>query len=87
MHVLVAGAGWLGGALARSLASRGHRVTAVRRDVAAAASLAAPGVEPMALDLGSPGAADLLPRDLDAIVACQSAGGDGAAAYRDAYVG
>ncbi len=87
MHVLVAGAGWLGGALARSLAARGHRVTAVRRDPAAAGALAAPGIVPLALDLAAPGAEEDLPRDLDAIVACQSAGGEGAAAYREAYVG
>jgi nucleoside-diphosphate-sugar epimerase len=86
MHVLVAGAGWLGGAVARALAGRGDRVTAVRRDPVRAAALAGPGIEPLALDLGAPGAAGRLPRDLDAVVACQSASGDGADAYRRAYV-
>ncbi len=86
MHVLVAGAGWLGSALSRTLAARGHRVTAVRRDPARAAALASPGVEPLALDLAAPGAAGRLPGDLDAIVACQSASGDGPEAYRRAYV-
>ena len=86
MHVLVAGAGWLGSALSRALAGHGHRVTAVRRDPGRAAALASPGVTPVALDLCAPGAAAELPRDLDAVVACQSAGADGAEAYRRAYV-
>jgi nucleoside-diphosphate-sugar epimerase len=86
MHVLVAGAGWLGSRLARRLAESGHRVTAVRRDPVRAAALASPGVEPLALDLSAPGARERLPRDLDAVVACQSAGADGPEAYRRAYV-
>lgn len=86
MHVLVAGAGWLGSALSRALAARGHQVTAVRRDPVRAAALGSPGVTPLALDLCAPGAAGRLPRDLDAVVACQSAGADGPEAYRRAYV-
>jgi nucleoside-diphosphate-sugar epimerase len=86
MHVLVAGAGWLGSSVARALAGGGHRVTAVRRDPARAAALSSPGVDPLALDLCGPGAGDRLPRDLDAVVACQSAGADGPDAYRRAYV-
>jgi nucleoside-diphosphate-sugar epimerase len=86
VHVLVAGAGWLGSALCRALAGHGHRVTALRRDPARAAALVSPGVESMALDLCAPGAADRLPGDLDAVVACQSAGADGPEAYRRAYV-
>ncbi|MFO0581438.1 MAG: NAD-dependent epimerase/dehydratase family protein [Anaeromyxobacter sp.] len=85
MHVLVAGCGWLGTAVARALVARGERVTGVRRDPARAAELAALGVEPLALDLGAPGAADRVPA-VDAIVACQSAGGDSAEAYRAAYL-
>jgi nucleoside-diphosphate-sugar epimerase len=86
VHVLVAGAGWLGSALSRALAAGGHRVTAVRRDPARAAALASSGVFPLALDLTVPGAAGRLPADLDAIVACQSASGDGPDPYRRAYV-
>jgi len=85
MHVLVAGCGWLGEALARVLVGRGHRVTGIRRDPARAAALAALGVEPLALDLATRGAEARLPAS-DAIVACQSAGADGEAAYRAAYV-
>jgi nucleoside-diphosphate-sugar epimerase len=84
MHVLVAGCGWLGTAVAHRLAARGDRVTCVRRDPARAA-LAAPGVSWLALDLADPAAGSRLPR-ADAIVACQSAAADSEAAYRAAYV-
>ncbi len=85
MKVLVAGAGWLGSAVARALVARGDQVIALRRDPARAAALRAPGVTPLALDLSAPGAAARLP-PFDAVVACQSAGGDSAESYRAAYV-
>jgi nucleoside-diphosphate-sugar epimerase len=85
VHVLVAGCGWLGTALARRLVERGDRVTGIRRDPTRATALRALGIEPLALDLSAPGAAERLPT-VDAIVACQAAGGDGADAYRAAYV-
>ncbi|WP_242346001.1 NAD-dependent epimerase/dehydratase family protein [Anaeromyxobacter terrae] len=85
MHVLVAGCGWLGTALARRLVERGDRVTGIRRDPGRAEALRALRVEPLAVDLAVRGAAARLP-DVDAIVACQAAGADGALAYRAAYV-
>jgi nucleoside-diphosphate-sugar epimerase len=86
MHVLVAGCGWLGRAVGRALRARGDRVTGIRRDRARAAALREDGIEPLALDLAGPGVVDLLPPDLDAVVACQSAGADTEDAYRSAYV-
>jgi nucleoside-diphosphate-sugar epimerase len=86
VHVLVAGCGWLGTAVARALVARGDLVTGVRRDPARASALAALGVEPLPLDLADPGAAARLPAAVDAVVACQSAGADDAAGYRLAYV-
>jgi len=86
MHVLVAGAGWLGAALARTLVARGDRVTGVRRDAARAALLAGDGVEPLALDLSEPESGRRIPQGVDAIVACQAAGADGVGPYRRAYV-
>ncbi len=86
MHVLVAGCGWLGTAVARALLARGHRVTGVRSDAARAEALRPLGIEPLCLELSDPAAAGALPRDLDAIVACQSAGGEGEAPYRRAYL-
>lgn len=85
MHVLVAGCGWLGTALARALVARGDRVTGLRRDPARAAALAAHGIEPLALDLTAPGAAARLPA-VDAVVACQSSGADTPEGYRAAYL-
>lgn len=86
MHVLVAGAGWLGAALCEALVARGDRVTAVRRDPRRAAELTRLGASPLALDLAAPGAAARLPADLDAVVACQAASADGEAPYRRAYL-
>ena len=86
MHVLVAGCGWLGTELARALVARGDRVTGVRRQPQRAAELAALGVAPLALDLSVPDAARHLPADLDAVIACQAAGGDGVEPYRRAYL-
>jgi nucleoside-diphosphate-sugar epimerase len=85
MRILIAGAGWLGSAVARALTARGDQVIALRRDPNRVEALRAPGVTPLALDLTSPGAAARLP-PFDAAVACQSAGGDSAAEYRAAYV-
>jgi nucleoside-diphosphate-sugar epimerase len=86
MHVLVAGCGWLGTAVGRALVARGDRVTGIRRDPGRAEALRASGIEPLVLDLAAAGSADRLPPDVDAVVACQSAGSDTEAAYRSAYV-
>ena len=85
MHVLVAGCGWMGEAIARALVARGDRVTGVRRDAGRAGALSALGVEPLALDLATPGAEARLP-PFDAAVACQSSAEDSESAYRAAYV-
>ena len=86
MRVLVAGAGWLGSALARRLLAEGHGVVAVRRDPASLRPLVEAGATALALDLATPGAARLIPRDVDAVVACQSSSVDTPEAYRAAYV-
>ena len=85
MRVLIAGAGWLGSAVARALAARGDEVVAVRRSAGRLRELEGPGIAGLPLDLGEPGAPDRLP-DADAVVACQSASGDGAGPYRRAYL-
>ena len=86
MRVLVAGAGWLGSALARALLAGGHGVVAVRRRADSLRPLVEAGATPLALDLAAPGAARLIPPDVEAIVACQSSSVDTVAAYRAAYV-
>lgn len=85
MHVLVAGAGWLGTALCQALAARGDRVTAVRRTPRPGAPEGA-GVEALAVDLAEAGAAARLPAALDAVIACQAARGEGEGPYRRAYL-
>lgn len=87
MNVLVAGCGWLGTEVARRLLARGDRVTGIRRDPGRAGALAGLGVEPLALELAAPDAGRRLDGvEMDAVVACQAAGGEGVEAYRDAYV-
>jgi len=86
MHVLIAGCGWLGRAIGTALIARGDRVTGARSSPASAAGLQAMGIEPLIVDLAGPEGASALPRDLDAIVACQSARSDGSGEYRRAYV-
>jgi nucleoside-diphosphate-sugar epimerase len=88
VHVLVAGCGWLGTAIARALLARGDRVTGVRRSPARAAELAALGVQPLALDLAAlrPEQAAVALPPFDAVVACMAAGGDSPESYRAAYL-
>jgi nucleoside-diphosphate-sugar epimerase len=86
MHVLVAGCGWLGGAVAAALAARGDRVTAVRRDAGRAEALRGPGIIPLALDLAEPAALAALPGGLDAILCLQSSREDSVAAYTRTYL-
>jgi nucleoside-diphosphate-sugar epimerase len=86
VDVLLAGCGWLGTEVARRLLDRGDRVTAVTRTVESAQRLRDGGIESVALDLASPGAARSIPGRFDGIVAMQSASGSGPAAYRRAYI-
>jgi nucleoside-diphosphate-sugar epimerase len=86
MDVLIAGCGWLGMAVARTLVGRGDRVVGIRRDPSAAAELQAIGVEPLVLDLLHPEAARRLPTAVDAVVACLAPGGRGAETYERTYV-
>jgi nucleoside-diphosphate-sugar epimerase len=86
MHVLIAGCGWLGTAVARELLARGDRVTGLRSTPEGAAALRARGLEALAVDLAGPGSADRVPGSYDAILALQSARGRDAASYRRAYI-
>src|SRR5512137_1912442 len=86
MHILIAGAGWLGKEIGRALVARGARVTAVKRRPEGLDALRGLGFEPLALDLADPAAAARIPEDVTAIVACQAASSDGPDAYRRSYV-
>jgi len=83
MRCLVAGCGYVGSALAASLAAEGHAAFGLRRRPEGLP----PGVQPVAADLGDRRAlAAALPPDLDAVVYATSADGPDPAAYRRAYV-
>lgn len=86
MHVLVAGAGWLGSALVEALVARGDRVTAVRRSAERLLLLERLGASALPLDLAATRSPERVPADVDAIVACQAAHRDSPEAYRTAYV-
>jgi nucleoside-diphosphate-sugar epimerase len=81
MTCLVAGAGYVGEALARLLSAAGHDVLVLRRSAAPAP----PGARAFRADLAAPGALDALP---DVTLAFYTAAADerSDAAYRRAYV-
>lgn len=80
--VLVAGAGDVGGRLARRLAAAGRDVIALRRREAAAGD----GVRTLRADLASGEGLARLPRELAAIVFCAAPDEREEAAYRRLYV-
>lgn len=86
MNVLIAGCGWLGRAIGATLAARGDRVVGVTRSGRADEAIRAAGIEPLRADLLEASDRRRLPADLDAVVACQAASGEGPEAYRLAYV-
>ncbi len=86
MHVLVAGCGWLGRAVAASLRARGDRVTGILRRGANRSELEQLGLEVHLLDLADPRSAQAIPMDLDAVVACQAPAQGSVHAYRQTYV-
>jgi nucleoside-diphosphate-sugar epimerase len=81
-HVLIAGAGYVGLALADILKAAGHRVTALRRTP----PVAGLGLEWVAADVTVPGSLADLPRDIDAVVYAVSPPGRGEQAYRAGYI-
>lgn len=78
MRVLICGAGYVGGELARQLAAAGHHPIALRRRPEPLE-----GIETIAADLSGP---LTLPTDLDAVVYCAAADERSDAAYQRAYV-
>jgi nucleoside-diphosphate-sugar epimerase len=82
LSILVAGCGYVGSALAASLAAEGARVTGLRRSPRDLP----PGVTPLAADLTHPGLAAALPEELDLVFYTAAADGGDEAAYRAAYV-
>lgn len=85
-HIVIAGCGYVGTALALRAAEAGHRVFGLRRDP----SDLPPAVEGIAVDLSQPrsqrGSIGALPERIDFAVYCVGADSSTAAAYRSAYV-
>jgi nucleoside-diphosphate-sugar epimerase len=86
MHVLIAGVGWLGRGIARECLANGWRVSGVKRTPGGLEELSGLGVAPVVADLADPRSLEHIPRDIDAIVACQAASGDAPEDYRRAYL-
>ncbi len=82
MRVLISGCGYVGSALGLLLASEGHTVFGLRRNVAALPS----GITPVRADLSISLSPETLPSNLDAAVCAASPGGSSDEAYRSAYV-
>lgn len=86
--VVVLGAGYVGGELARSLCARGRRVVALTRNPHTLAQLAKAGVETVCAELGGgdwPGH-PVLAGPVAAVAVTVAAGGGGVEGYRRSYV-
>ncbi len=81
-HVLIAGAGYVGLALAEILVAAGHRVTGLKRTP----PVADHGLRWLAADVTRPETLAALPGDLDAVVCALAPSGRGEAAYREIYL-
>ena len=80
-RVLIAGCGYVGGALGRALAAEGHAVYGLRRSPRVET-----GIQPICADLCDPDSLRALPPDLDFVFYTASAGGRDDARYRAAYL-
>ena len=84
--LVVFGAGYVGGELARQARAAGLEVTALTRNAAKAAALAALGVKTVTAELADRGWHSAVPGGADFAVNCVSAGGGGLAGYRRSYL-
>ncbi|HZP60273.1 MAG TPA: NAD-dependent epimerase/dehydratase family protein [Opitutaceae bacterium] len=85
-RLVVFGAGYIGGELARQARNRGLAVTALTRNLAKAAALTALGIEAVTAELSRPDWHGALPAEVDFAVNCVSAGGGGLAGYQRSYL-
>jgi nucleoside-diphosphate-sugar epimerase len=86
-HLVVFGAGYAGGEVARQALARGMRVTALTRNAGKASALAELGAEEIVAELGGSTWHARIAGGADFVVNCVSAGGDGLAGYQRSYVG
>jgi len=86
-RLVIFGAGFVGGELARQALARGLRVTALTRNAEKAAALARLGAEAIEADLAGDAWHARVTGPVDFAVNCVGAGGGGLAGYRRSYVG
>jgi nucleoside-diphosphate-sugar epimerase len=85
-RLVIFGAGYVGGELARQALARGLRVTALTRDAEQAALLAALGAGTVVADLAGEAWHGRIDGGAEFAVNCVSAGGGGLEGYRHSYV-
>ncbi len=85
-RLVVFGAGYVGGAVARQGVAAGLRVTALTRNAAKAAELRAAGVETIEADLAGHDWQARLPAGAELVLNSVSSGGGGVAGYQRSYV-
>ncbi len=86
-RLVVFGAGYVGGAVAREAAARGMRVTALTRNPEKARLLAGAGVDTVVGELADDAWHErIAERGADFVLNCVSAGGGGLEGYRKSYV-
>src|SRR5690606_16756 len=85
-RLVIFGAGYVGGALARQAVAVGLRVTALTRNPDRAAELTAAGIDAVTADLASTDWHDRIPADAELVLNCVASGGGGLPGYRHGYV-
>lgn len=85
-HLVIFGAGYVGGAVAREAVARGLRVTALTRNEEKAAVLSALGVRTVIADLAETAWHGQIADDAELVLNCVSSGGGGIAGYERSYL-
>jgi nucleoside-diphosphate-sugar epimerase len=85
-QLVIFGAGYVGGELARQALARGLRVTTLTRNAEQAAALAALGAEAIVADLAGEAWHGRIAGGAEFVVNCVSAGGGGLEGYRRSYL-
>jgi nucleoside-diphosphate-sugar epimerase len=85
-RLVVLGAGYVGGAVARSAKLQGMEVTALTRNAGKAAALQAEGIDSVVADLADHDWHVAMPERVDFVLNAVSSGGGGVEGYRHSYV-
>lgn len=85
-RLVVFGAGYVGGAMARAAKEQGMKVTALTRNAGKAAALQAEGIDSIVADLADDGWHAAMPERVDFVLNAVSSGGGGVEGYRHSYV-